>query len=132
MKPTRVLESVLYAEDLDEARAFYVGVLGLEEVSFDPSRDLFMRCGDAMVIVFKPSKTVVNDAGVPNHGTQGAGHLAFAASEAELAEWETRLKAADAKALRWPRWEQGARSLLFGDRAGNSRELAMPELWGLS
>jgi catechol 2,3-dioxygenase-like lactoylglutathione lyase family enzyme len=131
MKPLRVLESVLYAEDLVAARAFYVGVLELEEVSFDPERDLFLRCEGAMLILFKASKTLVDDAGVPTHGTTGPGHLAFAATEKEMRRWEARLLFAGAPDVRWKEWGNGAKSLYFRDPAGNSLEFAMPELWGL-
>jgi catechol 2,3-dioxygenase-like lactoylglutathione lyase family enzyme len=39
----RVLESCLYAEDLSEAHHFYVDILGLEAISFDPERHLFLK-----------------------------------------------------------------------------------------
>jgi hypothetical protein len=48
----RVLESVLYAEDLVAARQFYVDILALEEIMFDENRDLFLRCEGSVVILF--------------------------------------------------------------------------------
>jgi len=76
----RILETALYAEDLRAARQFYVDRLGLEEVSFDPDRDLFLRVGDAMLIIFRASRTLIHDSGVPPHGATGPGHMAFGVS----------------------------------------------------
>ena len=126
----QVLESVLYAEDLEAARTFYVGLLGLPEISFDPARDLFLRCDNSVLILFKASKTRVGDAGVPTHGTVGNGHLAFSASEEELDAWKLRLSAAGIPVTKEISWKNGARSIYFNDPAGNVLEFATPSLWG--
>lgn len=127
----RILESVLYAEDLAAARAFYVGVLGLAEISFDAERDLFLRCENGVLIVFKASKTRVADAGVPAHGAVGAGHLAFAASDEEIEAWRGRLSDAGVPIVKEIEWPDGATSIYFKDPAGNILEFATPRLWGL-
>lgn len=127
----RILESVLYAEDLHAAREFYTDVLGLEEISFDPERDLFLKCDGGVLIIFRASKTRIPDAGVPPHGTDGAGHLAFAAAEGEIAMWRERLTKAGVAIVEEIRWKNGATSIYFCDPAGNVLELATPQLWGL-
>ncbi len=127
----RILESVLYAEDLEAAHGFYVGVLGLEVISYDPSRNLFMRCEDSVLILFKASKTVVPDAGVPPHGTTGNGHLAFRATREELVTWEDRLSTAGVEIIERIDWKNGARSIYFRDPAGNILEFATADLWGM-
>ena len=128
----RVLETVLYAEDLVAARKFYVDVLSLPVISFDPNRDLFLRCDGSVLIVFKASKTKIPDAGVPPHGTVGHGHLAFSATESEIDDWKARLEASDVTIIDEIRWKNGARSIYFLDPAGNVLEFATPGLWGLS
>jgi catechol 2,3-dioxygenase-like lactoylglutathione lyase family enzyme len=87
----RILETIHYAEDLEAAHKFYANTLGLEVISFDPDRDLFMQLEDSVLIVFKASKTIFNDAGVPPHGMTGIGHVAF---RAEPGEVDTRHKKA--------------------------------------
>lgn len=127
----QVLESVLYAEDLTAAWAFYEGVLGLHVISFDPGRNLFLRCQGSVLIIFKASKTIVPDAGVPPHGTTGPGHLAFSATRDELAAWREKLDRSDIPIIDEITWPNGAESIYFHDPAGNVLEFATPDLWGL-
>ena len=127
----RVLESVLYAEDLVAAREFYVGILGLEEIMFDPDRDLFLRCDRSVLIIFKASRTVIADSGVPGHGTVGAGHLAFASTEEGIETWRARLAENSVEIIDEIRWKNGAHSIYFRDPAGNILEFATPDLWGM-
>lgn len=125
-----VLESVLYAEDLDAAREFYENILGLPEISFDPERQLFLRCEGSVLILFKASKTRIADAAVPTHGTDGNGHLAFSASEEELHTWKACLTSNGVAIVKEIDWANGARSIYFNDPAGNVLEFATPNLWG--
>jgi catechol 2,3-dioxygenase-like lactoylglutathione lyase family enzyme len=127
----RVLESILYAEDLVAAKAFYCDVLGLEEISFDPSRSLFLKCEGSVLILFKASKTVIKDTQVPAHGTTGAGHLAFASTPEGLEVWATKLKEAGVEIIDRITWPNSAVSIYFHDPAGNILEFATPNLWGL-
>ena len=83
--PRRLLETALYAADLDAAEAFYGGLLGLEKVSRAGDRHVFYRCGPGMLLVFNPNETRKPSSGplpVPEHGASGAGHSCFAASAA--------------------------------------------------
>jgi catechol 2,3-dioxygenase-like lactoylglutathione lyase family enzyme len=137
MTPPRVLETCIYATDLDAAERFYHGVLGLEILSRMPGRQVFFRCGDAVFLVFNPDATSsaegrIGDAIIPRHGASGAGHVAFAATEEELATWTTRLGDAGIDVESVVEWPRGGRSIYFRDPAGNSVELAMPSIWGIS
>ena len=125
----RILETVLYAEDLAACYAFYTEVLGLEVISYDESRDIFMKLEGSVFIVFKASKTVIPDAGVPPHGTTGPGHSAFSASREEIKEWEARLAEHEVPVIQAIDWKNGARSIYFHDPAGNVLEFATPDLW---
>jgi len=126
----RVCETCLYAEDLEAAYAFYVGLLGLKPAFEERERGLFLKCDDGMLIVFKASVTVVPDAIVPPHGTTGRGHMAFAATDAEIDEWKVRLADAGVPVTKEVQWENGARSIYFDDPAGNVLEFVTPRLWG--
>lgn len=123
------MESVLYAEDLVAARKFYVGVLELEEISFDGDRDLFLRCDGSILIIFKASRTKIHDSMVPPHGTVGAGHLAFSATEQEIESWRSKLTKFGVDIIDEIHWKNGAHSIYFNDPAGNVLELATPCLW---
>lgn len=100
-------------------------------ISFDPTRDLFLKCSDSVLIVFKASRTLIADSGVPPHGTTGPGHVAFAATDAEIDDWEARLLEAGIEIIERVTWRNGARSIYFLDPARNVIEFATPQLWGL-
>ncbi|TPW27450.1 VOC family protein [Pararhizobium mangrovi] len=130
-----ILESALYAHDLDAAEHFYATVLGLAKVTRVDGRHVFFRCGASMVLIFDPAATQAApsnpDLPVPPHGAEGEGHLCFAVPQAELDPWVDRLKAAGVAIEADFRWPNGARSIYFRDPAGNSLECADPALWGL-
>lgn len=128
----RILETVLYAEDLERAHAFYTGVLGLEVIVFNPDRHLFLRCENGVLIVFKASKTLMADAGLLPHGTTGPGHMAFAATDEELEDWSVRLERAGVMVEQEVEWPNGAKSIYFRDPAGNILEFATPRQWDMS
>ncbi len=52
----RVLETALYADDLDRAEVFYTSVLGLNLFAKEAGRHLFFKFGDHMLLVFNPGK----------------------------------------------------------------------------
>jgi catechol 2,3-dioxygenase-like lactoylglutathione lyase family enzyme len=135
MKPTGILETVLYARDLGAAEAFYRDVLGLIPFAGVPGRHLFYRCGDQVLLVFNPSATRVPPASgalpVPPHGAVGPGHICFRATAAELDAWVERLTAKAVAIEADFEWPRGGRSIYFRDPAGNCIELAEPRIWGL-
>jgi catechol 2,3-dioxygenase-like lactoylglutathione lyase family enzyme len=135
-KLSHILETCLYAGDLDAAERFYTDVLGLTLHSKQSGRHVFFRCGEQMVLIFNPSESskpaTHNGLDVPLHGTTGAGHLCFAVREASLPAWQTQLArhgVAIEKIIDWP---GGGRSIYFRDPAGNSLELATPRIWGIA
>lgn len=131
MRLTTVLETVLYAGDLDAAARFYGGVLGLEEVSRKPGLFVFFRLERQMLLLFEPGAAAAS-RGVPAHGATGPGHACFAVADAELEGWADRLEAAGVAIEQWQDWPRGGRSFYFRDPAGNSLELASPRIWGFS
>jgi catechol 2,3-dioxygenase-like lactoylglutathione lyase family enzyme len=135
MQAARVLETCLYVDDLARAERFYADVLGLQFVSRQEGRHVFFRCGQAMVLLFNPLASRVENSHdglqIPTHGAMGPGHVAFAVGESELAGWEAHLQSHGITIERKIDWPGGGRSLYFRDPAGNSLELATPQIWGL-
>jgi catechol 2,3-dioxygenase-like lactoylglutathione lyase family enzyme len=120
MRPIdRILETVLYVDDLDAAERFYGRVLGLE---IDSKK--------AGLFVFEPGAASTG-RNVPAHGALGPGHACFAVAEDDLDGWKARLQAAGVAIEREMDWPRGGRSFYFRDPAGNSLELATPKIWGL-
>jgi len=136
MKPDGILETVLYAPDLDAAERFYSDVMGLERIAREGNRHVFFRCGEQVFLVFNPEETVKPPADgalpVPVHGATGAGHACLRVAADSLDDWRRHLQAhgiAIESDFRWPGGD--ARSIYFRDPAGNCLELAPAALWGL-
>jgi catechol 2,3-dioxygenase-like lactoylglutathione lyase family enzyme len=131
-----ILETVLYAQDLDKIEVFYRTVLGLEPHAKAEGRQIFYRCGDQMLLIFNPEATEMPapDAAlpVPPHGSYGEGHVCFRASAAEIEARRSRLQALGVPIEADFEWPGGGRSLYFRDPAGNCLEFAEPRIWGLA
>jgi len=137
MHPVGILETVLYAADLDAIERFYADVLGMTPFSKLAGRQLFYRCGDQVLLVFNPEATMkpppADALPVPPHGARGPGHICFKASAREIERWREQLEAkgvAIESDFIWP--ASGGRSIYFRDPAGNCLEFAEPKIWGLA
>jgi catechol 2,3-dioxygenase-like lactoylglutathione lyase family enzyme len=132
MRPLdRVLETILYVDDLEAAERFYGGPLGLALDSRKEGLFAFFRIGDAMLLLFEPGASR-RSRGVPAHGAEGPGHACFAVAEDELDGWKGRLEAAGVAIEHERDWPRGGRSFYFRDPAGNSLEIATSRIWGLA
>jgi len=132
---TGVLETALYADDLDAVEAFYGGILGLEKISRGGNRHVFYRCGPGVLLIFNSGETLKpHEPGalpVPPHGTKGHGHVCFRVDSNDIEAMAERLKAASVDIEADFHWPNGGRSIYFRDPAGNSLECAEPRIWGL-
>ena len=134
LKVAGVLETCIYAEDLEAAEAFYRSVLGLEAFQKAPGRHVFFYCGPhAVFLVFNPEATVRSDMklGVPTHGAAGPGHVTFSIREIEMTDWREHLGSEGIAIEKEVDWPGGGRSIYFRDPAGNSVELASARIWRL-
>jgi catechol 2,3-dioxygenase-like lactoylglutathione lyase family enzyme len=134
LRVREVLETCVYASDLEAAERFYAGVLGLEVLGRVAGRHVFFRLGRGVFLVFDPDATSVAAAHglpVPTHGARGPGHVAFAVPDAALDGWRERLARLGVAVEAEVAWPRGGRSLYVRDPAGNSVELAAPRIWGL-
>ncbi|MEI4260867.1 VOC family protein [Roseovarius sp. D0-M9] len=130
--PKAVLETALYAHNLDETAAFYEHVIGLREVVRVPGRHVFLRCDTSMILLFDPDATQEggDSPPVPPHGCHGEGHVCFRAKRGELDAWADHLAAEGIEIEADFEWPGGARSIYVRDPARNSVEFAEARLWG--
>jgi len=135
MQPVGILETVLYARDLDATEVFYRDILGMEAFSKSTGRSLFYRCGNQVLLFFNPEITrqQSNPGGlpIPPHGAAGDGHVCFRASAAGIGAWKEKLETAGITIEADFEWPGGGRSIYFRDPANNCLEFAEPKLWGL-
>ena len=128
MRVSHILETVLYADDLQAAEQFYSNVLGLQVVSQFGDAVAF-GCGHAVLLIFDPELSNSEGRSVPPHGCTGEGHVAFSVAGHELGAWREHLAESGIEIESEVDWGDRGRSLYFRDPAGNLVELAPPTLW---
>jgi catechol 2,3-dioxygenase-like lactoylglutathione lyase family enzyme len=131
MRVREVLETCLYAHDLDAAESFYRSVLGLELIGRVEGRHVFFRCGHRVFLVFNPARTREPGGELPPHGGSEEAHVAFAVPGDEIGAWRAHLERKGVQVESDVSWPRGGRSVYFRDPAGNSVELATPRIWAI-
>jgi catechol 2,3-dioxygenase-like lactoylglutathione lyase family enzyme len=65
----KIVETCIYSSDLEKMKNFYVNSLGLEFVSEEIGRHVFLKAGKSMLLIFNPvSTTNKNQSMFPPHG----------------------------------------------------------------
>ncbi len=126
-----LIETGIYADDLEAAERFYRDVLGLVPTASEPERHVFFAVGaSSMLLIFQPDTTLKGDH-LPAHGARGPGHFALGIHAEDLDAWRARLQGRGVAIEHEETWPAGGQSLYFRDPAGNSVELVTPGIWGL-
>jgi catechol 2,3-dioxygenase-like lactoylglutathione lyase family enzyme len=128
-----ILETALYTDDMEKARAFYEGTLGLEPIFNDSRLTAYAVAGRDVLLIFRRGSTretaTIPGGTIPGHDGAGPLHVAFAVGKDELAEWEQHLAARGVPIEGATNWSRGGRSIYFRDPDGHLLELATPGLW---
>ncbi len=128
-----ILETALYTDDMERARAFYEGVLELKSIFGDSRLTAYGVAPRSVLLIFKrgsATQTVTMPGGtIPGHDGSGPLHVAFAIGKDELAQWEQHLAARGVAIEGTTSWSRGGRSIYFRDPDGHLLELATPGLW---
>jgi catechol 2,3-dioxygenase-like lactoylglutathione lyase family enzyme len=128
----RVLETVLYCDDLATTAAFYQTLLGATPM-MTGDRLIAMEVGEGTVLLLfqRGNTSPLDTAGglVPGHDGGGPVHLAFAIDADTVAAWEARLAELEIPIESRVRWERGGQSIYFRDPENRSVELATPGIW---
>lgn len=135
MKLKKIIETCLYAENLEEAEHFYSTILKLTKVTGEEGRHIFFKCGKGMLLIFDPThtkhkQTNVNGDLIPLHGAKGDGHIAFAVEDYD--QWKKWLQQNDVEIESVVNWPNGVESMYIRDPAGNSVELIEADIWNIT
>ncbi len=132
---TGVLETSLYADDLDRASRFYEETLGLTRIEGDERFRAYSVGGRSVLLLFKrgASNRVTELAAgkLGPHDGSGPLHLAFSISAEDLAAWEKLLVERGIAIETRIKWPRGGSSIYFRDPDNHSVELATPGLWSI-
>jgi catechol 2,3-dioxygenase-like lactoylglutathione lyase family enzyme len=130
-----VIETALYVDDLDRARAFYTDVLGLESLTSDSRFLAFDVGGRNVLLLFRRGATLetvhLPGGTIPPHDGHGPIHAAFAIAADELPAWERRLGEHDVAIEGRTDWPRGGKSIYFRDPDNHLLELVTPGVWAI-
>ncbi|HEV7405821.1 MAG TPA: VOC family protein [Chthoniobacteraceae bacterium] len=130
---TGVTESVLYVDDLDRARDFYIELLGAPIVR-QHERFAALKMNENQVLLLfvrgaSTSPTVLEGGTIPPHDGSGPHHICFGMAAHEVSLWEEKLDQLNLAIEGRVQWPSGAVSLYFRDPDGHNVELATPGIW---
>ena len=135
---SRILESLLWVQDVGQAAEFYKRLFGFEVIgrSSEPGRLVAMSVGGTQVLLLAKEggsklASVTPGGLIPPTVGSGNSHIAFPVKIDELGAWEKRLKESGIAIESRVKWERGGQSLYFRDPDGNLLELATPGLWSI-
>lgn len=132
MKFNRIVETCIYSSNLEEMKRFYINYLGLDLVSEEKGRHVFLKAGKSMLLIFNPEKTLNNSNSIfPKHGAitpPSILHFAFEIKKEDYENWKNLLqmkKISIDKELEM----RNSKSIYFHDPSGNIVELITDNFW---
>jgi catechol 2,3-dioxygenase-like lactoylglutathione lyase family enzyme len=134
-KLSGVIETALYVDDLERARAFYEKVLGLAALTSDQRFVAFDVGGRSVLLLFRRGSTLepvhLPGGTIPPHDGSGPLHMAFAIEAGELPGWERRLGEHNVVIEGRTDWPRGGHSVYFRDPDNHLLELVTPGVWAI-
>jgi len=127
----KIKETCLYTNDLELAKAFYHGKLGLPVIGIVKNRHVFFRAGGSVLLCFNPESTI-NDDKVPPHYAHGNQHLAFEVKPSQYQNWKNKLKELGILITHEHTWPNGKKSFYFNDPENNVLEIIEEGMWETS
>jgi catechol 2,3-dioxygenase-like lactoylglutathione lyase family enzyme len=128
-----LLETSLYARDLERTASFYRDLFGLRTLVDSPRLVAFDVAARSVLLVFQAGSTegdVVDPRGtIPGHDGRGRPHLALSIASGDLDAWRKRLAERGVEVVGEYRWPRGGTSLYIRDPDEALVELATPGLW---
>jgi catechol-2,3-dioxygenase len=117
---------------------FYINILGLEFVSEEKDRYIFLKAGQSMLLIFNPNKTLADTnrsnstIQLPSHGAFAPPSIIHFALEIEKQNYDNAKSVLNEKNIKIDNevtWEKGTNSIYFRDPAGNLVEIITPGSW---
>ena len=132
MKIRKIIETSIYSSELENMKEFYVDKLGLELVSQQKGRHVFLKTEKNMLLIFNHEITATEKE--TNHGAPtppSMVHIAFEIDAAEYGKAKKLLKDNSIQVEKEIAWENDikSKSIYFRDPAGNLVEFITRNYW---
>ncbi|HET8792179.1 MAG TPA: VOC family protein [Nitrososphaeraceae archaeon] len=132
MKVNKIIETCIYTYDLEKMKKFYINYLGLDLVSEEEGRHVFLKVGKNMLLIFNPENTLRNLNNIfPIHGAitpPSILHLAFEIKKEDYENWKRLLKTNNIN-IEKELEIRNSKSIYFHDPSGNIVELITENFW---
>ncbi len=125
MEFLRIKETCLYVKDLEQAKKFYHGLLGLPVIAYVEDKHLFLRAGQSVLLLFNPDDSRLKSS-PPAHFGGGKQHFAFEVRQADYNLSKGEIEKRGIEILDEVTWKGGKKSFYFNDPEGNVIEI-LPE-----
>lgn len=125
---TKIKETCLYIYDLEGARNFYHGRLGLPIISYLPGRHIFFRAGTSVLLCFNPEDSKEKTS-PPGHFAEGRQHFAFEVNADDYPAVKEKIKQLDIPITDTVIWASGQESFYFEDPERNVLEIVPLGIW---
>jgi catechol-2,3-dioxygenase len=132
MKFTKIIETCIYSPKLEEMKDFYINYLGLEFVSEEKGRSVFLKAGKSMLLIFNPTNTLNNTNKLfPIHGAitpPSIIHFALEIQKEDYEKWKYILQNNNINIEKEIELKY-SKSIYFRDPAGNLIEFITSNAW---
>ncbi|HEY6586823.1 MAG TPA: VOC family protein [Nitrososphaeraceae archaeon] len=132
MKFTKIVETCIYSSELKEMKDFYMNKLGLDFVSEENGRHVFLKAGKSMLLIFNPESTLNDSISIfPIHGAITPPSIVHFALEINTADYEKWKDLLSKKQINIEKELKigNSRSVYFRDPSGNVVELITENAW---
>ena len=132
MKFTKIVETCIYSSELKEMKDFYRNKLGLDFVSEENGRHVFLKAGKSMLLIFNPESTLNDSISIfPIHGAITPPSIVHFALEINTADYEKWKDLLSKKQINIEKELKigNSRSVYFRDPSGNVVELITENAW---
>ena len=132
MKFTKIVETCIYSSKLKEMKDFYMNKLGLDFVSEENGRHVFLKAGKSMLLIFNPESTLNDSISIfPIHGAITPPSIVHFALEINTADYEKWKDLLSKKQINIEKELKigNSRLVYFRDPSGNVVELITENAW---
>ena len=132
MKFTKIVETCIYSSELKEMKDFYMNKLGLDFVSEENGRHVFLKAGKSMLLIFNPESTLNDSISIfPIHGAITPPSIVHFALEINTADYEKWKDLLSKKQINIEKELKigNSRLVYFRDPSGNVVELITENAW---
>lgn len=135
MKFRKIVETSIYSSNLEKMKEFYVDKLGLEFVSEQIGRHVFLKTDKNMLLIFNQAVTAAEKE--TSHGASTPPSMVHIAFEIESDEYEQAKHLLEKNNIHIEKeiaWENNikSRSIYFRDPSGNLVEFITRNYWGVN